>query len=768
MITNIKLKTELCILCILFLNIAALDAVSVFSGQIIPPAITKNKVVDYGMCLVGDSLVETFILKNTGTGMLELGTHLPSYYKGILNNDPNHQFDFYEFKLPPDDDVPYYIQSDTQKIMKMTYHADKDTISNKPGLKLAKLILGLYDASISYPVDTDIVVIDSFTLVARKTVHFIDGYDNYVNFDSVYVNPVGNINFIWKVKNVYIDTLIIESDEFQPLSLNPEFDIKGYPLPAKIYPKNVYDWNISYNPANMGGDSARYILNYHPMPSQYPDSVDHAWLKMYGVGVKEDLGIVSSDADFQADTIYAGEVWVGKSKSIQVVFTSTGNMPFGADSQNILKYKIDEPDSNFTFTQKLNQVPFNLDTGSTDTAIINFHPYKRGNFISRYVIYKDINERPVRGVPADAYTKVFYIKGTGIEPELSVASDTVDFGNVVLHTDCLSADTLPLTLNNVGNTTLSFSAYVKPPFLVIPFVDTIAAFSQKTMKVVFNVNDTNQTGDYTDTLYIIMSDVQPPKDTFRIILKATSVEPQTSYIKIPHNLKAKPGTRINVPILVDRNNIKIARTFRDTLTFDSTLLRYYNYNNIGTASEGAVKASIVIEPIGAGSSRLAISIEMPDRVFFLPSDTLILLQFDTYLGDQVSTYIAFANPEFGNGPCSSVLTPLPDNGLFLLDSVCGLDLKAIPYSTKQFRFEDPYPNPASGDLKFECEMAFSTKAEISLYNSYGEIVAILLDSEISAGTYIYTYQTAGLPAGTYYCEFRAGLFYKVKNIVITK
>jgi hypothetical protein len=757
-----NLKTLFFLVSFFVLNIIALDAG--FSGQVIPPPDTKYHIVDYGLCLVGDSLEQRFILRNTGTGQLELGGQLPSYYIGILNNDPNHQNDFYEFDPPLGDAPSYIINPDTEKVMIMRYYAQKDTITYKPGTKIAKLILGLYDPSISHPNNNNLVVVDSFTLIARKTVHFIDGYDNYVSFDSVYVNPAGNVNYTWNVKNVYTDTLRIDSDEFRPLSPNPEFEIKGDSLPMKIYPKNVLEWNISYNPKNIGGDSALYILNYHPLPNVYPNSIDHALLKMSGIGVKEDLGLVYSDVNISGDTIDIGEVWVGKTKEIRAVFKNTGNMPFGADSQSILKNKIDEADSNFSITRKLKELPFNLDTNKTDTINFEFHPKIRGNFISRFVINKDINSREVKGVPAEALKRIFYIKGTGIEPELSAASNTLDFGNVVLCLDFPSTETLLLPLNNIGNTTLEIQdAFVNPPFTVLK-VDTIGAFSQRTMKVVFHAI---QIGNYTDTLYIILKNVLPPKDTFRIIVKASSVKPQASNISIPSEIKAKPGSRINVPILVDKNNIYIARIFRDTLTFDGTLLRYYGFGNVGTASEGADKASIKIEPLG-DSSRLAIYIEMPDKVFFQTSDTLIILQFNTYLGESESTYIAFANPEFGDGLCSNVLTPIKSNGRFHLDSVCGLDLKAIPYSTKQFRFENPYPNPASEKLEFECEMAFSTKAEISLYNSYGELVSKLLDSEIPAGTYIYTFPTTGLAAGTYYCEFKAGLFRQMKNIVITK
>jgi hypothetical protein len=250
-------------------------------------------------------------------------------------------------------------------------------------------------------------------------------------------------------------------------------------------------------------------------------------------------------------------------------------------------------------------------------------------------------------------------------------------------------------------------------------------------------------------------------------VKVSIVNPQETRLNIPINIKAKPGRLISVPIIVDKNNIDIARIFSDTLTYNPTLLRYSSYENIGTASEGAIPALLKIEPI-ADSSRLSIYIEMPSDDNFKQKDTLIKLKFNTYLGDNISTSIAFANPKFSNGPCSKVLTPIDSNGIFTLDSICGLSLKAIPFTTKQFRFEDIFPNPANDKIQFEYEMAFSTEIKINLYNSYGELVEKLIDTEIPAGTYQLTYPTSDMTPGVYYFEMQAGLFRQIKKVVLTK
>ena len=741
-------------------------------GEIIPPEGTvieiNEDIVDYGFCLIGDSLEKLFVLKNTGLDIIKLGTKDPSYFKGVYDNI-NHPQDFWEFNPRQGDEPEQLIDRGKEKEFIMRYYASEDTSKYKAGKKLVKLTLGLFDSKIPNepsPGYKDMVALDSFLLIARKTTHYIDGYENEYNFDSVYVKPPAKVSWIWQVKNVSKSDLVIESDTIIPLSPNPDFRINKI-LNQPIYQKNVIPMEIEYYPTDNGGDSAIYQLKYRPHPVLLPDSVDYAKVKLFGIGVKQNLDIYFSNVDHHGDTIDVGEVWVGKKKEdVMVVLKNEGNLRFGAVSQ-VIKNKKDEIDTLFSIISPLKEIPFHLDILKTDTFKIEFHPKERGTFIARYVIESDIASRNIKGIPAEGLQKIIYLKGTGIEPEISVAIDTLDFGNIVHHQDCPSSATISIPINNLGNTTLWIQdALIDPPFTRI-LIDTIAANSQRNMLIIFNADSSLELGDYSDTLFIVSRDVRPPKDTLKIIVNASSVEPQQTRLYIPKDIKAKPGRLISVPIIVDKNNINFARTFSDTLTFDTTLLRYNDFENLGTASEGAEKGSIIINPDTA-SSRLGINIKMPENVFFRQSDTLIILKFNTYLGDNVSTYIAFAKPQFGDGPCSKVLTPITTNGIFSLDSICGLNLKAIPHTTKKFRFEDIYPNPANEKIQFEYEMAFSTVIKISVYNSFGELVEKLIDSSLPAGTYLLTHPTNNMTPGIYYFEMQAGLFRHIKKVVLTK
>ncbi|MBI5326635.1 MAG: T9SS type A sorting domain-containing protein [Ignavibacteriae bacterium] len=745
-------------------------------GEIRPPEDTVQgidiKIVDYGLCFIGDTLKKTFILRNTGSEFLKIGSTDPTYFNGLYPKIANHDNDFFEFNPPPEDKPEFLIAPGIDRELKMYYVAD-DTSKYKAGKKYALLKLGLYDSKlpdVPAPGYGDMVALDSFLLIARKTTHYIDGYESENYFDSVYVNPPIKVSWTWPVKNVSTNNLQIDSDTLIPLSPNPDFIITKN-LPQPIYQKNVIDWQIEFNPQDIGGDSAVYRLKYHPHPILYPDSIDYAVVKLHGIGVKQKMDIDFSDnAKPYGDTLDVGEVWVDSTKQIKTVLKNTGNMKFGTISQKILNYK-GGTDSIFTLIEGVRELPFHLDTNkTTDTIKFNFSPIQRGTFISEYILVSDIIRRNIKGIPSEGLNQKIYLKGTGIEPEISVARDTVDFGNVVLHLDCDSTDILNLPINNNGNTILEIQdVSIDPPFTPITPISELAIppNSQRILQIEFNAK-TPGIGNHSDTLFIISRDVRPPKDTLKLIVRASSVNPQGTRLLIPDAIKAKPGRLISVPIIVDKEHINIARIFSDSLIYNASLLSYNGFEKVGTASEGANFVNIGQD---INTQRLGIYIEMPQfpqQVFFQQKDTLIILKFKTYLGDNVQTEIAFAAPQFSDGICSKVLTPDITNGRFSLDSICGLSLKAIPHITKKFRFEDIFPNPAFDKIQFEYEMAYSTNIKINLYNSYGELVETMINTEIPAGTYQLTYPTSEMTPGVYYFEMQAGLFRNIKKVILTK
>ncbi|MGA2295915.1 MAG: T9SS type A sorting domain-containing protein [FCB group bacterium] len=757
-------RTILKIYFILLLNFIIYgSAAAQLSGKIYTiPDTSSSHYIDFGMCLLGDTLFSSFYLQNTGKLPLKLGGSNPSYYLGeyIPNNREWEEFHTYNQQ-------PGTIDTGITSKLTIFYFAGKDTANNLHpiGTKHALLKMGLYDAQFSTQPDSSLFIVkDNYILIARKTKHFVDGYENVVNFDSVYVNPTAPVEWDWRVQNVFNDSIDIDSAHFRMLSNDSatnELYVKGYALPLRLYKKtSPVIWKLYYNPVDIGIDSAYYYLSYHPLINQYPDSVDYASVKMIGTGVQQILTLTESDASFSGDIIDVGQVKVGTTKTIFGILRNDGNMPFGTISQNIFDEYVDTTAKGFSITRKFLNKGNDLFPTAIDSFKISIKPVQRGNFLVRYVDSSDIIYRGILKYPPEARQKTIYIKGTGTAPEISVASDTVNFKDVVLLSDCSASKTMTIQIGNTGNANLEIMKLTFFPPFTCDTINEIDANSQKDLKVIFS---SSTLGDYYDSLYIY-SNAIPPQNIFKLYLIASSVQPEQISLSIPE-ISAKPGRKISVPILGKGSNVSITNKFSDTISYDNSILRYTGFEKNGTASESANLSDIIINET-PDKSRIGISIQTPTNANFRSSDTLILLNFDTYLGDNLSTSISFANPLFYSGHC--VITPIFINGEFILDSVCGLAYKIFPSTGLKFSLSDIVPNPAIEKIDIVIEVAYDTKVELKLYDSQGELSFVLIDGEMTEGKYMYSFPIYNLSPGVYYCRMRAGLYQQVRKVIISK
>ena len=115
--------------------------------------------------------------------------------------------------------------------------------------------------------------------------------------------------------------------------------------------------------------------------------------------------------------------------------TNEGNLPFGTISQKILKGFDDTEDNSFSIIDPLAR-DSNIRPTKTDSIKINFTPLKAGNILVRCVLESDIVKRKISGIKPENKNIIFYIKGRAVEPIISVASDSIALGNVIIHNDC--------------------------------------------------------------------------------------------------------------------------------------------------------------------------------------------------------------------------------------------------------------------------------------------------------------------------------------------
>jgi hypothetical protein len=344
-------------------------------------------------------------------------------------------------------------------------------------------------------------------------------------------------------------------------------------------------------------------------------------------------------------------------------------------------------------------------------------------------------------------------------------------GDVVLNRlDCPSSMDTLYTVFNSGNYPLQVEFALDPEypntrFVVEPRNIEVGVNQQQSINIHF---ESEIYGEYFTDLLII-SNTKNPRDTIRVPLRAVSIPPVQASLTLP-NINAKPGRVISIPIILTSDNISpafIAGSYNDILYYNPTLLKYRSYSLLGTASEFVPNPSIF--EISPGNLQIDISNNGDDK--FLPLDTLIILNFETYLGDAVETPIRFSNPRFGNNNCSNILD-IPENNIrnstFKLDSICGLEYIITPSTSSLFAIKKLSPLPADRILTLEFNVAAKSYVEYKIVNTYGEVLYHQDKTIMPEGVYERDINVSMLPVGIYSLEFSAGIYKEIKGFVIIR
>jgi len=754
---------------ILFLIILPLNLISEeYSGEIYHIPDIGKKVINLGPCYIGESVFASFKLRNTGTQDLRMLAVSPSieFYGSPTAITP---FEFLRF-FTVSPALPFVMNTTNRKdeTLLVRYASELDTISAPLGRKESMLKIGLVQVN-----DTNKVVVSNiFKLIARKTVRFVEGFDEVISFDTVMVGSSQDVSRTFSVRNTQNQPLPIVSTRDTLLSQAgsiKEFIFEQKIFPISLQPKNTtLDWSFNYSPKDMGSDTALFIVNFLPDPSNKPDSTDFCFVKVIGTGGRQELKIEQANANFSSDTIFVGNVSIRTGKLLNIILGNRGNIPFGCKEQYAINTTTGELSSELIITNKFLDKIGHLPPNTSSNVAFEIKPSSRGFFSIKYVIENDISNRNILGVQASDRELAFYIVGRAVEPEISVLMDTINFGSVVysgdIYGDCPSQKDTLLRILNIGNIDLNINDIILEDnfnFSVSERELIIAGNSEKRIEVSFHSAYPPQ--EHFAKMFVV-SNSTPPLDTLIIYLRAQSTPPILANLSIPDSIKSRPGTMIEIPIVLSHElyNPSIYAKYYDlTLTYNPTLLKYDNRRTLGTASEGA---SVNISEIKRGSIR----IQANANASLLPRDTLIYLTFKTYLGDMISTEIAIFNPMFGSDNCKRVIDTKIQNGSFSLDSVCGLPFKAIPQNFASTIVKSLSPNPASDiiTIYFNKEhIALQESIYLELINSFANRV---IYQDVNLSDYNLTLDISQLSSGIYFLKIVNSDLIEVIPIVIRK
>ncbi len=79
-----------------------------------------------------------------------------------------------------------------------------------------------------------------------------------------------------------------------------------------------------------------------------------------------------------------------------------------------------------------------------------------------------------------------------------------------------------------------------------------------------------------------------------------------------------------------------------------------------------------------------------------------------------------------------------------------------------------YPNPFNPATKIRFAIPEQSNVKLTIFNSLGQVVKVLADEEMSAGTYELDFNASGLASGIYFYNLRAGVFSQTNKMMLLK
>lgn len=211
-----------------------------------------------------------------------------------------------------------------------------------------------------------------------------------IDFDSVRVGDT--VEACMDVVNLSCDPLTLKASDFT--ILNPSFSLSSRDtLPLLLEKDSVHQLCFRYTPSTRGSDSL-YLVNT-------AGALDT--LTLTGYGVAPEVIVKESSIDF-------GEVRLNETRSLALHFKNIGDLATAVTTS-----ALSVPFSSIAYSSS-------LPMGKDDSIIITFTPFYRGKFNDTLTLSW---QGGIFNVP---------VLGKGIEHGPVSASDTLNFGNVRLHT----------------------------------------------------------------------------------------------------------------------------------------------------------------------------------------------------------------------------------------------------------------------------------------------------------------------------------------------
>lgn len=706
-------KSKLFLKLLIILNLLVFVSYNSNSQVKIYPKLAISDTIDFGMRFFqNDEVTRIIVIENNSDDTLYMGNVAPTFatVEAQGYGDTHLAFDKSgpsEILFPPS----------TKKEINLKFFNHPNLIQEK-GPMGAFLYIGL-SRRLNDP--TSLISQDTFFLYGRASEKIFTQYDNNINFDSTFINSnriiERNIHFRNNSTKNFIKLTDLEYNLFTSITNGIEFLYEEPNFPISLASRTEPGAEpelikIRYAPKDRGFDSCRFIFKADiedVAPDTITDYIVFDTTTVTGFGVGLEYEITNSNYNFSNDdelTIELGDVRVNEVNQLNLSLLNKSNTTINIDSIFTLDslMNIESDIANIDINKS---VDFNLDFKVTRRGLFNQVLFLKTDFENRNINgYEDVKH---------GYLKIKLI-GKGIEPSVKIPFDTLDIGTITYFGDCNKVIDYDLDLRNTGNDILEIKDYyISDAFNFSLNLDKQILSENEQFELNFNFDPPNKNNfqDYTCQVTLI-TNISPPNDTLKFYITASFVRTSETELAISE-IKFKPGNIVSVPIILNYGNIENSNRFSSTLSYNNELIRYSSIVNKETASENSDNLNSIIEDNG----KLYVNLFMPSNSYFNASDTLCILNFDTFIAKDKSTSFIIENSFFGDNDCENIIPIKFQSGILTADSIPNID--NIYYNfTNSFNI---YPNPTNNELNIDLiDETNINNTELKIFDIYGNIV----------------------------------------------
>ena len=125
---------------------------------------------------------------------------------------------------------------------------------------------------------------------------------------------------------------------------------------------------------------------------------------------------------------------------------------------------------------------------------------------------------------------------------------------------------------------------------------------------------------------------------------------------------------------------------------------------------------------------------------------------------------SFSDNYSGQGTVSYRLKQIDFDGTSAYSKVVNVDLNA----PADFKLNQNYPNPFNPSTTFSFTIPKASNVKLNIYNQIGQQVGELVNKNLEAGSYNYTWNAVNQSSGIYFYELQANEFKSVRKMTLIK